>query len=101
MLRSRWRFSGWVGLLLSGVVLGVDVAGEAVGAGFLLEGGGFVAGHGASQGDEIGGVTVGSEDLRVERWMTLGDGCDLLLRLILMVVGVGYDSPLVAGSVGG
>jgi hypothetical protein len=74
----------------------VDVAGKAVGVGFLFESVGLGSAHWAADGDEKRSVSVRSEDLRVEVRMLAGDDADLLLRLILMVIGVGDDSPLVS-----
>ena len=62
----------------------------------LFESIGLDVAHGASDGDEEGRVAGGGEDLGVEVRVLPGDGVDFLLSLILMVVGVGDDSPLIA-----
>jgi hypothetical protein len=78
------------------VVLRVNVTRKAVGVSLPFEGVGLDPAHGATNGDEEGGVAGWSEDLRVEVGMLPGDDADFLLCLILMVVSVGDDSPLVA-----
>jgi hypothetical protein len=76
--------------------LRVDIAGKTVGMGLIFEGVGLVAAHGASDGYEEGGVAGGGEDLGVEFGMVAGNEVGLLPGLILMVIGVGDDSPLAA-----
>ena len=74
----------------------VNVAGKTVGVGLTFEGVSLDAAHGATDGDKEGGVAGGGEDLGVEVRVAFGDEVSLLLGLILVVVGVGDDSPLVA-----
>ena len=83
-------------LRLTCVVLGVNVAWKPVAMSFLLESIGLVATHRASDGNKERGVPGWGKDLGVEVGMLPSDEISLLLGLILMVVGVGHNSPLMA-----